>query len=118
MHAERGRAPAGGGSARLHLLERRSGRAVRPARGVLAALGGLAPVSALLVRAGDEGACALRVLVEQVGAAAGGAELVARPIPGDEIALRVRGAPVEAAAAAGALLGDVAAAPLGTAHAD
>src|SRR6266545_2623125 len=78
----------------------------------------LPPVVALLVRTGDEWAGLLRVLVEEVDAAALRAGLVARPVPGDEVALRIRGAAVERPAAARALLADVPAARLRAGDAD
>src|SRR5438445_546923 len=75
-------------------------------RGDGAGVRSFAPVPACLVRAGDERAVPLRVLLEQVRLAALRAGAGDRTVPGGELAGRVVHAAVEALAQAGLALGE------------
>src|SRR5437870_3894233 len=79
-------------------------------RGDGAGVRSFAPVPACLVRAGDERAVPLRVLLEQVRLAALRAGAGDRTVPGGELAGRVVHAAVEALAESGLALGEPAAA--------
>src|SRR5437899_12328177 len=79
-------------------------------RGHVAGVRGFAPVSAFLVRAGDERAVPLRVPLEQIRLAALRAGTRDRTVPCRELAGRIVHAAVEALAEAGLALGEPAAA--------